>query len=310
MDKRLSICIVGGGTAGWLTALYVNRLLPNAEIKVVESSEIGIIGAGEGSTISLITFLQDLDISLGDIIKYTDATVKLGIKFANWNGDSTYYYHPFGPYLGKHSFNLSNFNIGLERTKSTTTNDDSRLYLGLASVSNENLTHKILNNILSEKNKVSILDTNSVASLHALHFDSFKLGSYLKQIGLKRGILLIEDEVVDVNSDTVGNITTLLTKTTELNADFFFDCSGFARLLIGKKYNTSWIDYSKHLLVDTAIPFHQPEKTEIEPYTTATAMNAGWLWEIPIQSRIGSGYIYSSKHITDEDALTELSKHL
>lgn len=304
MENVNNFTIVGGGTAGWMTALYVKKLFPNSIINVVESPEIDIIGAGEGSTVSMVTFIQDLGISLKDLLNNTDGTIKLGIKFSNWNGDGKFYYHPFGPYLGKYPYNLSQFNLSNGKMRSTTINDEGRFFLSLACVNNVDLTNNILNNVLCEKRNVSILNDNTITSLHSIHFDSYKLGTYLKKIAINRGVNYISDEVIEIIQDSDNNIKTLLCKKSQINSDFFFDCSGFKRLLTNEVNKDEWIDFSQHLPVNTALPFHLPPKETIDTYTTSTAMKSGWLWEIPLQTRIGAGYIYNDNYI-DEDGVVE-----
>lgn len=307
MGTLRSFTIVGGGTAGWMTALYIKKLFPSSSVSVLESPDIGIIGAGEGSTVSMITFLQDLGLDLKEVLNATDGTVKLGIKFTNWNGDDNYYYHPFGPYLGKYPYNLGKFNFDSGKTRSTSTNDEGRIFLSLGGVNDIDFTKHILNNVLSEENKISILDDNVITSLHAIHFDSYKLGEYFKKIALSRGIHYKQDEVVEVKRKENGEIVELICKTSKVVSDFYFDCTGFRRMLINSDSN-KWVDYTKHLPVNTAIPFQSKIKSPLEPYTTATAMKAGWLWEIPLQSRTGAGYIYNDNYTSEEQAIKEIEE--
>ena len=278
------IVILGGGTAGWLTALYCVKTFPNNSITLVESDKVGILGAGEGSTPRLIQFLNDYDIDIIDLIKNTKSTLKNGISFENWNGDGKKYFHDFDVIKKFKLYNHDN-------------------YLKYLISNNKNLDDYEYSSILSYQNKV---DVDNVVT--ALHFDARLLADYLKNISIDRGVKHYIGEFEDVSFDEQGNINKLIVSSIDINCNFVFDCSGFARLIIGKKLKSKWIDYQKHLPIKKAIPFFLKNEEEIKPYTQAIAMKYGWVWKIPLQHRIGAGYIFDSDYITDEQAFDEVKE--
>lgn len=303
------ICVIGGGTAGWLTALYVKNLFKNSKVTLVESEEIGILGAGEGSTVGIIPFLQDLDISPFDMIRRVKGTLKLGIKFENWNGDSESYYHPFGPYLGREDLNVSELGFSNSRTRSVNYNDEGRYFLASAMVNDIDFNKIILNNMLCEEMRSNIFK-ESPQSLNSFHFDATELALFLRKTAEERGIERIEARVQEAEVDEKGNVKRLKTDKDPIEADFFFDCSGFRRILVGKLYDTKWISYDKHLKVKAAVPFFLQHESEIFPYTRSIAMKHGWMWQIPLQHRIGAGYIFDTDFIGEEGAVREAEEFL
>jgi len=238
----MKFVILGGGTAGWLTALYINKKFPNDSVTVIASSEMGILGAGEGTTPAFMEYLKEVDIKETELVTNCKATLKTGIKFTNWNGDGEHFFHNFW-------------------------NDK-----------------------------------------YALHFDASSLGKYLQEIAIKRGVTLIDDEVIKVLSDG-GNITTLVTPSGPVSGDFFFDCSGFKRVLIGEVLNAEWETYS--MPCKRAIPFFLPnDGKNIPDYTESVAMKYGWIWKIPVNGRYGCGYVFDPNLTTDEEAQQEIRDYL
>lgn len=236
--------IIGGGTAGWLTALTINKMSPYADVTVISSEEIGILGAGEGVTPHFNLLMEQLEIPLEGIFKNAKATVKSGIKFINWNGDGESYIHPF--WNGK----------------------------------------------------------------TALHFDAALLANHLKGIAVERGVHHIDGIVKKINNKSYNNdIESFeLEDGTIVETNFVFDCSGLHRLIIGKHYNTPWVDYSDSLPCSRALPFFIQHNDDVtgEQYTEAIAMKAGWIWKIPVQGRYGCGYVFDKRFITDEEAKAEV----
>lgn len=292
MNKKM--VVVGGGTAGWLTALFVRNIFPNAEMVVVESSKLDILGAGEGSTPNLVEMLKDLGISIYDVIKHTNATFKTGIKFTNWHGDDTSYFHPF--HEGEYFLNF-----------------DLPLWAFEEIGKGNNLDLFSLNSYCSDQNKLDVyFDHNEgifkFNVIDAIHFDARKLAEFLRSVAQARNIEVIDTIVEDIVTDADGNITSLKCENNlSIDCDFVFDCSGFKRLIIGKFFNSEWNDYTKKLPVNKALPFFLPaEKDHIPPYTEAIAMKNGWIWKIPLQHRYGCGYVFSDNHTTKEDAKNEI----
>lgn len=293
--------IVGAGTAGWLTALYVKRQYPDAEVTVIASSEIGILGAGEGTTPLFIEFLKGLDIPVSGVIKHAKGTIKNSIKFTNWNGDDKHYYHIFKDTMTKYENDVANKNF------------DFRPYY-LEKISEGDCFNDIqLSPIISELNQVKF-DKNTLESYgeYALHFDANLLAQYLQTVGLERGIKLVDDEVIKINTDSDDYISSLNLKSgITSKTDFVFDCSGFKRLIIGNFYKSKWISYKDHLPVNRAMPFFiQNDSTDIPPYTESIAMKYGWMWKIPVQGRYGCGYVFDSSFVTDEEIKQEIQDYL
>lgn len=275
------IVILGGGTAGWLTALQVRQLFDKAEITLVESSTVGILGAGEGSVPLLPTFIKSLGIDLGNFKQECDATFKLGINFENWNGDGKSYLHPFTSAFGAplDFKQLNNLNIS---SKEGVPNTNSAYYI-LNAIANEEPLDEVLpvNNLIVNKKSPYYNRGGQIESStgFSFHFNARKVADYLRKVGTDRGIRVVDGEFDKAHLDSNEYITGITLKDGEhLASDFIFDCSGFQRLLIGKVYNTEWVSYEKHLTVNSAIPFFIPqtEKT-IRPETRAIAMKYGWM---------------------------------
>jgi len=304
------IVVVGGGSAGWITALVVKKMHPNLNITLIESEDIGILGAGEGTTPQLTSLLKVLDIPLQDIIKNCDGTIKNGIKFTNWNNDGDFFHHTFIP--------VQDASIGYEARMSPFQLIHPLFIANLL----DNKTCKDSDFIgqISEYNKVPFiykqtnaksLDDYYVLSEHAIHFNAFKFANRLKEIGLERDIKLIEGTVSNIVLDQNENIKAItLENNIDINCDFVFDCTGFHRLIIGKTYNAKWKSYQDFLPCNAAVPFFVERDEEIPPYTEAIAMKYGWMWKIPLQSRFGCGYVYDSSLISESDAIAEIEEFL
>jgi tryptophan halogenase len=294
MIKDKNIVILGGGTAGWLTALFSKLIFKDCNITLIESKKVGILGAGEGSTPTLVKFLKELGINRHDLLKQTGGTLKNGICFENWNGDNEKYFHSF-----QVRNELDRFHI-----PPIFGNDCYNFYLKHLINNNKKIDNHTYPPILSYDNKI---DINNMSNSY--HFDAHKLAEYLKNIGIERGIKLHYDEYKNVDTDEHNNITQLNFESGfSQKCDFVFDCSGFHRLLIQKHYQTKWTDYQKHLPIKKAIPFFLKQEEKIKPYTQAIAMKYGWVWKIPLQHRYGAGYIFDSDYITEEQAFNEVKE--
>lgn len=302
--------VVGGGTAGWISALYLRKYFPGASITLVESKEIGILGAGEGSTPQIIEMFNELNVPITGLIKNTKATIKNGIKFTNWNGDGKHYYHNFA--------RIPMFDINCATIIGSPVSTVALECIG----EGKNLSNVELTAMLNEQNKTSfylkngtIKDIDPMANFdnigyYALHFNAVSLADHLKSIGVTRNIKVIEGKVIDINSKDNGDISCLvLDNGTKVNCSFVFDCTGFARLIIGKHYNSEWDSYKNNLPVNRAIPFTMSvDANYIPPYTESIAMKYGWAWKIPVQDRYGCGYVFDSRLVSDEDAKQEVHK--
>lgn len=314
LDNNFNFVIIGGGTAGWLSALYLQKYFPKTNITVIASTEIGILGAGEGTTPHFLNFLDEIDISVVDLIKHADATFKNGIKFTNWNGDGSHYYHPFRD------------NDGLDHTLFSDLNYSDVPLMDLELISQgKNLDSIDFSSFASENNKVRYMADSSVYNkqgdpfrffnylgLHALHFNANKLAIYLQNVAVLRGIKLIDARVLEIENDSDNFIKKVkLDKGYSLDVDFMLDCTGFKRLVIGNHYKSKWKSYKEYLPVNQAVPYFLPiNDNSIPPYTESIAMKAGWMWKIPTGNRYGCGYVFNSDCITADDAKTEIEEYL
>ena len=290
----MNFVIVGGGTAGFLSALIFKNKYPNLNVTVISSSYIGTLGPGEGLTPNIHRVLKDLDISIETFLKETNGTIKNGVNFVNWGIKHKTWFHGFYDIIND-TQNIFNDNKHFFKNYKTG--------VGLG----ENLDNINFGSILSYKNKVLLDDKNDFA----FHIDAKKLGDFLQNESVKRGISIIDGIVVDAINDDLGNISKLILEDgVTINCDFVVDCTGFKRVLIGKHYKTTWSSVSKYLPATSAIACKLPIKSDPVPYTEAIAMNYGWAWKIPLQNRYGCGYVYDSKYINSDEAEAELKKQL
>ena len=308
----MKFVIVGGGAAGWLTALYLEKTIPYAKITLIESEDIGILGAGEGSVPALTSFLKGIDISEVDMLQQCNATFKLGISFENWTGDGSKYMHGFkvdNPAIDTQKISESG-NIlsgGLP---------DLEIDYGMMNlIANDyDLNDALVDSIFAYKNKSPyVLFDNKIdkAVQYSYHFDASLFAKHLRNTARDRGVKRIEGEVQKINSDKEGNITSVEVNKKLIEGDFFFDCSGFNRLLLGKHFGVEWKSYTDKLKLNTAIPFHlENENDTIQSYTQAIAMKYGWMWKIPLQNRMGCGYIFDKNYISVDEAKKEVEEFL
>ena len=312
----MNIVIVGGGTAGWLTALYSKKIFPEHEIILVESKQIGILGAGEASTPHLIQILDFLEIPTSELIKNTNATIKTTAKFTGWSNNSKdFFYHPFQYYNNL----LSEQDGYLDSFKTDTNVFHLFSYLKNISTDEYCLINKLCNNNLVPFTKTSnftnfdpIQNYTQIGGW-SLNFDAKLLAEYFSTIGEKRKIKKVEGKIQEIFLNDKEEISSLLLEDgASINCDFVFDCTGFARLLIGKKYSSKWISYKEYLPTNKALPFFLDidKEKEIPPYIEAIAMDYGWMWKTPLQNRYGCGYVYDSNYLSDEDAKKEIEEYL
>lgn len=308
----MKIVVAGGGTAGWMTALYANKIYPEADITLVESEDIGILGAGEGSVPIFTFMLTALGIAEDELIKETNATFKIGIHFQNWKADGSSYFHPFilednkntkAAGLYKHGDTIT---IGLPEIGTN--------YPLINFISNQkNLDEWLLTNRLAYSNKgpYGVSDNKLIRlNQYSYHFDAHLLAKFLRKKAEERGVKRVVGDIVSVTKNNLNDITSLnLKDNSSIDLDFVFDCTGFKRLIIGRVLKSNWVSYRNKLLVDTALPFFLEQESDyIKPYTEAIAMDYGWMWRIPLQNRYGCGYIFDSSYISSEDAKKEIEK--
>ena len=295
----MKIVIVGGGTAGWLAAIYLARYnhsceTPN-EIVVIESSKIPIIGAGEGSTGILAKVInkefKKWGIDETDFLYNTESTLKLGIRFKDWNGAGTEFLSPVQP------------------SETAMGSIDAHL---LISHLKGNYYDSSPSGFLMEEDYSTYSNSGNTILGHSYHFDAHKVGQYFKKHAIKHGVKVVDAEIENINrSAENGELVSVDTNIGKIEGDFWIDCSGFSRVLIGPM-GGGWKSYSDYLKVNAAIPFIQNFKEGEIPKaeTLSQAMPNGWMWKIPTQERYGCGYVYSDNHTTYDKAVDELIKTL
>ena len=312
-QKIRNITIVGGGTAGWLSAVYLNKVLvtdKNApiSIRLVESADIGIIGVGEATVPTLAHTLQVAGIPEWQFAKEADVSFKHGIKFVDWlrapaqDRPGHHYFHPFETPRVYDGFNTMTHWLRLKE-----------LGVEMPPLAEAVSLQPALAEALRSPKTYSDQPYQAPVT-YAFHLDAVKFAQMLRKVGIERGVEHVVDNVLDVNLDDRGNIASLVTeKSGVLAADFFIDCTGFQALLIEKHLKEPFVSFSDTLLCDAAVAMQLPhgeEPPRIRPYTTATAKSAGWIWEIDLFSRRGNGYVYSSRHQSEDEATSLLLSHL
>ena len=302
-DRRIrKIVILGGGTAGWMTAAALAKVNspPQFSITLVESDDIGIIGVGEATIPTIHWFNRLIDLPEGDLIRETRATYKLGIEFVNWNGDGSRYFHPFGRY-------------GAPQDASMFYHRWIRAKLAEAVPSHQDFS---LSTRAARAGKFAppSNDPNSIfATLgYAYHFDAGLYAAFLRRRCESKGVRRVEGKVTHVAQDPEsGFITSLTTHRDEvIEGDLFIDCSGLRALLIEGTLHTGFDDWSHWLPCDRAQAVPTERIQDPIPYTRSTAHAAGWQWRIPLQHRTGNGIVYSSKFCSDAEAATTLRANL
>lgn len=311
-NQKFNFVIVGGGTAGWLTALFIKKYYPWAIITVIASEDIGILGAGEGTTPHFVTFLNELGFTTSDIIREASGTIKSGIKFTNWNGDDTSFFHPFSenddvnPFIATDVYRDGNPALVYE----TMAREFSLDSINFSSLNcEENKVNFIPHPSISSKNSNPLEHFHSL-STYGLHFDARQLAKFLKKNAMYKGIKFVDSQVSELINDENGYLTQITTERGDvIKCDFVFDCSGFNRLIIGKHFGAEWKSYSDHLPMKKALAFFiKHDNTNLPPYTEAIAMKNGWIWKIPVENRYGCGYVYDSDYVSEEDVKKEIEE--
>jgi len=296
--KRIrSIAIVGGGTAGWLAASMLARALPGTGtvITLIESPEIGTVGVGEATIPPIIDLLRFLSINEPDFVRHTQATYKLGIKFTDWKTAGHSYWHPFGTF--GLPINRRPFHHCWHKAQSAGLAPRFNDYSVCASLGDEG------------KFRFPDTDPESAASglRYALHFDAILVARYLRSYAERLGVTRIERNVTGATRRDDGFLDELqFSDGSTLRADLYIDCSGFRGVLIEKVLGTGYLDWTSMLPCDRAVAFPTASTLPRRPYTHSLARSAGWQWRIPLQHRVGNGYVYCSAHCTDEQALEDL----
>ncbi|MDC7675918.1 tryptophan halogenase family protein [Asticcacaulis machinosus] len=296
------IVIVGGGTAGWMTAAALSQVLKGTATRVVliESEEIGTVGVGEATVPSIIGFNRLLELDEREFFLQTKGSIKLGIQFCDWYRPGASYIHPFGTFPDKLGY--CEFQHYWLRAR------QQGLPYDLGDFS--------LNVVMAKENRFAppTPDQRSPLSTtgYAYHFDAGLYAKYLRNYAERRGVERIEGKISQAHLDgETGFIASVELETSaRISGDLFIDCSGFRGLLIEQALKTGYEDWSDLLPCNSAVAVPCESAATLTPYTRATAREAGWQWRIPLQHRIGNGYVYSDNYISDDEAVSVLMTNL
>lgn len=284
------VVIAGGGTAGWMAAAAVSRLLGKTlDITLVESEEIGTVGVGEATIPTLLSFHQMLDIGEQEFMAAVQGTIKLGISFENWLDIGHRYIHSFG-FSGKDQKTAGFQHFWLRGRKDGIASGYEDYCFELKAALADRFAH---------------LPRGGIN--YAYHMDASLYAKYLRQFSERHGARRVEGKIAEVLTDAgSGYITALkMEDGSAIEGDFFIDCTGFRALLIGKTLGVGFEDWSHWLLNDSALAAQTTAVRDAVPYTRSIAWTAGWQWRIPLQHRVGNGIVYSSRYTTDDEAREE-----
>lgn len=296
------IIIVGGGSAGWMSAAYLNGALnnrgqtPTVQITLIESPDVPRISVGEATVPSIHHVLDVIGIDKIDFMKKTDATFKQSIKYVNWlENKGEEYHHPF-----------SRFTPGPIDKTGQHWMESRRDIPFVETVS----AQAVLSDVNLSPLPMGQTDVNSPLK-YAYHFDAQLYADYLCDLSVQRGVHHIKANVVGADKDADGFLTRVkLDNGEKIDGEFFIDCTGFKALLIEGEMGVGWDSYAQWLLCDRAIVAQFPNESHfpgvVRPYTTCTAHSAGWIWDTPTQTRRAIGYVHSSDFISEEEARAEL----
>ena len=299
-----NIVIVGGGTAGWMTAAALARSFGGQlAVHLIESREIGTVGVGEATVPHLKLFNNLLQLDEVEFIRKTSATFKLGIQFNDWRRPGDTYVHGFGTTIGRSLGMLPFHQYWLKAARAGRAGplDDYTVHT-LAATRGRFMT-----------SASDVPPTSPLADIpYAYHFDTTLYGPYLRQYAEARSVRRTEGKVAEVRlRPDDGFVESVVLEGGEVVAgDLFIDCSGFRGLLIEQALHTGYIEFNDWLPCDRAIAVRTESDGAPPPYTRATAQAAGWQWRIPLQHRTGDGYVYSSAHISDDEATATLLRNI
>ena len=291
--RRTRLVVLGGGTAGWMSATALAKLLgPLVTVTLVESEDIGIVGVGEATLPHIRGFVERLGIDEAAFMQATHATYKLGIDFRDFGKIGESYVHPFGTF-GEEVAGVPFHHYWLELQRHGLTEPIGKYSLAVEAA-------------LAAKFRPPTTDGGLGSTYgYAYQFDATLFGPFLREHGKALGVERIEGKVVDVRQDGEGGHVTALVLESgrEIEGDLFVDCSGFRSLLLGSTLAEEWEDWSHWLPCDRAAALPCSHTTDdYAPLTSAIAMPAGWRWQIPLQHRMGNGYVFSSQFISEDEA--------
>ncbi|WP_057299533.1 tryptophan halogenase family protein [Pelomonas sp. Root1217] len=288
------IVVVGGGSAGWMTAAaLVTGLKGRAIVEVVESEEIGIVGVGEATFPSIRDYNQLIGIDERDFLRATNGAYKLGARFRDWLEPGKDYFHTFGEFgnlTGAQTLWAQHRRMGQTEP------------LGL----------QCLPTVMAMNGRFGLQEDGREEFKYAYHFDAIQYGALLRKLAMQRGARHTQGRIVEVLRRPDGGVAALqLDDGRRIEGDLFVDCSGFRSLLLGGALSEPFVDFSHWLPVDRAwaCPCERTGE-ELTPYTQATALEGGWAWRIPLQNRTGHGHVFSSRFIDEDRAREQLLARL
>jgi tryptophan halogenase len=293
--KTDRIVVVGGGTAGWMSALALVTGLRGRTVELIESEEIGIVGVGEATFPSIRDYNRLVGIDEADFLRATQGTYKLGIEFRDWRVRGESYFHTFGDFgqlSGPDALWGQYRRLG----------DDAPGLFG----------ELCLPTVMAMQQRFCVPDAAQAPFKYAYHFDAALYAGYLRKLALSRGARRTEGRIVDVLRRDDGGVRSVrLADGREIAGDLFIDCSGFSSLLLGRTLGEPFVDYSRWLPADRAwaCPCER-SSGDLAPYTRATALEGGWAWRIPLQNRTGHGHVFSSRYLDEERAREQLLQQL
>ncbi|MDQ0249385.1 tryptophan halogenase [Sphingomonas kyeonggiensis] len=302
MQQIKRILIVGGGTAGWMTAALLGKLFQGLyEITLIESEEIGTIGVGEATIPAIKKYNELLEIDENDFVRRTQGSFKLGIEFVDWTRLGDAYFHSFGV-IGQDLGWLRCHQYWLKMRPQGRAADFSAYSINSAAAR--------ANKFLRADPKMAESPIGHIA--HAFQFDAGLYARFLRSYAEARGVIRREGKVADVTLRSADGFVESVTMADgeTIAADLFIDCSGFRGLIIEQAMQTGYESWTHWLPCDRAIAVPCARTEPFTPYTRATARTAGWQWRIPLQHRTGNGHVYSSAHISDEEAEAQLLSNL
>ena len=291
------IVILGGGTAGWMAANVMIKAWGQYgfDITLIESPDIGIVGVGEGSTPTLKTFMDSIGLEEKDWMPACNATYKLGIRFEGWSTRPGFpsYFHPFPAQLDDFTAPAFLHNSLARRNGHDVEGHPDSFFL------NSYMAEQKLSPFAGENFPFTVL--------YGYHFDSGLLGQYLAEIARQRGVQHVQTKIVDTKVSADGLIESVVDGDgRSFEADYFVDCTGFRSALLQGALQVPFVSFAENLFNDAAVVLPTPRPEEVAPQTVSTTLKNGWAWTIPLTSRIGNGYVYSSKYTTADEAEKEL----
>jgi len=282
----MNITILGGGTAGLVTALITKKTFPKYNITIIKSDSIGIIGVGEGSTHHWKKFTTYCDIPTSEFVKEAEGSIKRSIHLENWNGDRTSYFHTGNDFFLNEYKRFDNPSEDLGFLKTLISNDI--------------------------KLEDPVFYTDLVVSLEQgsqYHFNTYKLNAFLQKVCKRNNINIVETTIKDVTLNSASDIECLIDENNiKYSSDFFIDCSGFKRFIISK-LGAKWISYRKYLPMNHALAFPTSDVTNLRTSTLARALSSGWNWQIATQTRMGNGYVFCDDYINSDQAYEEVQTY-